>query len=135
MLHRKTSFSVFLFSFGLILMTVSAHSVEAAPYNASFISTVYTAAVGLDWSLSGVGDFNADGKADILWRNNSTGVFTEWQSTGNSFAQNVYMDGTVDTTWHINAIGDFNGDDKAEKLPKEGLHVKQLNYDYVCRYG
>jgi len=27
--------------------------------------------VGLDWTIAKVGDFNGDGKADLLWRDTS----------------------------------------------------------------
>ena len=30
--------------------------------------------VPVDWRIAGVGDFNADGKADIVWRHNSGSV-------------------------------------------------------------
>ena len=36
---------------------------------------------GNDWQIAGVGDFNGDGKADILWRHISGAVY-EWQLDG-----------------------------------------------------
>jgi len=33
------------------------------------------------------------------------------------------------TILNYQSTPDTNGDNKAERLPKEGLHVKQLNYD------
>jgi len=38
---------------------------------------------GTDWSIAGIGDFNRDRKADILWRHTS-GVIYVW-----------FMDGTA----------------------------------------
>ena len=52
--------------------------------------------------------------ASLFFRN-STGMFTEWQSTGNSFSPNVYINGAVDNTWTM-ATGDFNGDGKTDVL-------------------
>ena len=39
--------------------------------------------VGLDWTIQGVGDFNGDGKADILWRHTS-GLVGIWLMNGTS---------------------------------------------------
>jgi hypothetical protein len=39
---------------------------------------------GTDWQVAGVGDFNADGGADILWRHD-TGVVTIWLMDGGTF--------------------------------------------------
>ena len=32
----------------------------------------------LEWIIAGVGDFNGDGKPDILWRNTSSGENYVW---------------------------------------------------------
>ena len=34
-----------------------------------------------DWQIAGVGDFNGDGKADILWRHTNGQVY-EWLMNG-----------------------------------------------------
>ena len=37
--------------------------------------------LGSSWALAAVGDFNGDGKADLLWRN-SSGALAEWTMNG-----------------------------------------------------
>jgi len=65
---------------------------------------------------SGVkGDFNFDGKADILWQNNTTGARLVWLMNGTGILGTASL-GTVATSWDIAGIGDFNGDSKADIL-------------------
>ena len=59
-------------------------------------------------------DFNGDGMADILWRNNS-GEITEWQSNGSGFTQNTFV-AQVDPSWTLVGAFDFNADGKADLL-------------------
>ena len=41
------------------------------------------ASVGREWTIHGAGDFNGDGKADILWRH-SSGLVHIWLMDGTS---------------------------------------------------
>jgi hypothetical protein len=72
------------------------------------------------WSVVGVGDFNDDGNADMLWRN-SAGQITEWQMNGSAIRSSAFItsQGSVvapDASWHIVQIGDFNGDAQSDIL-------------------
>jgi hypothetical protein len=73
--------------------------------------------VPLDWHIVGTGDFNGDGRDDILWRSND-GTVREWLSqSDNSFAGNTaHLNTTVPTDWHVVAIGDYNGDSTDDLL-------------------
>ena len=61
-----------------------------------------------------IGDFNGDGKSDLLWRNSSTGADVIWQS-GN-IKTPMAVTGVTDQHWVIAGRGDFNGDGKADIL-------------------
>lgn len=43
-----------------------------------------TGVVGQDWSVRGIGDFNADGRADILWRH-TDGAVSIWKMSGGKY--------------------------------------------------
>ena len=75
------------------------------------------------WSLAGVGDFNADGSADLLWRK-SDGTLAMWLMNGSSIgSSNFVTSGGVavnpDASWHIVEIGDFNGDARSDILQRQ----------------
>jgi hypothetical protein len=59
------------------------------------------------------GDFNGDGKTDILWRNDSGAVAT-WDMNDRSSSGAVI--GTATNDWHIAGTGDFNGDHNSDIL-------------------
>jgi CARDB/FG-GAP-like repeat len=60
------------------------------------------------WSVAGVGDFNGDGHADLLWRN-TDGTLAEWLMSGSAIiGSNFITAARPDTSWKIVEIGDFN---------------------------
>jgi hypothetical protein len=69
-----------------------------------------------NWRIAGVGDFNGDGKADILWRNSSTGDIRIWSMNGTQKLSDVLVTNLPDQNWRIVGTGDFNGDGKADIL-------------------
>jgi hypothetical protein len=71
---------------------------------------IASAQVGTDWKILGSGDFNGDGRDDVLWRH-SSGALTNWLGQANgSFVGNAAASTSVGTSWHVVAIGDYNGD-------------------------
>jgi hypothetical protein len=72
------------------------------------------------WSVAGIGDFDADGHADILWRN-TTGSLVEWLMNGSTISSSGFVSvaGTPvapDASWHVVEIGDFNDDARTDML-------------------
>ncbi len=65
-------------------------------------------------SVSGIGDFNSDGKADILWRNTTGGNYI-WLMNGTAKAGGGNPGGAA-TSWSVAGIGDFNNDNKSDIL-------------------
>jgi len=79
-------------------------------------------AVQLDnsWSIAGIGDFNGDGNADILWRNTTTGSQVVWLMNSSQIigsgtvVNNVGQPVPLGSNWNVVEIGDFTGDGKSD---------------------
>jgi len=83
---------------------------ESTPLNSG-------AAVNLVWRVTGTGDFNGDGKVDILWRH-TDGRLMAWLMNGSAFVRSFYFNSgaAVNTAWSVVGTGDFNGDGKVDIL-------------------
>ncbi|MDQ0598908.1 secreted trypsin-like serine protease [Streptomyces canus] len=81
---------------------------------------------GTGWNaynmVRGKGDFNGDGKADLLARNKSTGAIYLYKGTGKAsspFSARVKVRTWSNTTYNaFDAIGDMTGDGKADFLAR-----------------
>ncbi len=86
---------------------------------ATFLGDQYIRTVGddLNWRIVGVGDFNGDGKVDVLWHHQSRGEVYVWYMDGATFLRDQYIR-TVgdDLAWKIEGLGDYNGDGKVDIL-------------------
>jgi hypothetical protein len=56
--------------------------------------------IGTDWQIKGIGDFDADGKADILWQHPASGTVAVWFMNGGAIAS-VAVPGVIGTDWQI----------------------------------
>ncbi len=86
-----------------------AASPPTTPMPARFVPT--------SWTVVGTGDFNGDGRDDVLWRN-SNGQVSDWlgQANGGFLLNDAVALTNVDTAWKVVGTGDFNGDGRDDIL-------------------
>ncbi len=76
-----------------------------------------------NYKLIGIGDFDGDGKSDLLWRNISSGQVyvwlldgvTPWSTLQSGGREGALVD-SLSSSWILNGIGDFDGDGKDDLL-------------------
>ena len=102
----------------LLLSSSGAVTVWRGQPSGSFAETAGLAANSLDasWKVAGVGDFNGDGRDDILWRH-SSGVIGEWLGQAGPFTNNSGVAANaVDNSWSVVGVADYNGDGRDDVL-------------------
>jgi VCBS repeat protein/parallel beta helix pectate lyase-like protein len=71
--------------------------------------------VSLIWAIQGLGDFNGDGRTDIVWRHHLYGEVAVWQMAGAVYTGESY--GSQDPLqWGLAGSGDFDGDGRSDLL-------------------
>jgi hypothetical protein len=53
------------------------------------------------WAIAAIGDFNNDGKSDVLWRQSSTGATSVWEMNGANVASSDPTSWQVGQTWSV----------------------------------
>jgi Ca2+-binding RTX toxin-like protein len=79
---------------------------------------------GIDWPISGVGDFNGDDDRDILWRNPSTGQVDQWQMKSGTWHQSIDLGATKPANWLLAGVGDFDGDNTSDVIWRDVTNSK-----------
>jgi hypothetical protein len=70
------------------------------------------------WTIAGVGDFNADHHPDLVWHHQTTGALSVWLMNGATvFADaSILPDRMTDLRWKVVGVADFNIDGKPDLL-------------------
>jgi subtilisin-like proprotein convertase family protein len=77
-------------------------------------ATIVPDAASADWWIRGVDDFDADGRNDVVFWNQSTGAVEFWLMNGTTrIGSPVPLSGAeaLPTNWDLSATADFNHDD------------------------
>jgi hypothetical protein len=73
-------------------------------------------AADANWKIAGTGDFNDDGKPDLVWQNQATGQILVWflNGTTRSSVSSFNPAQPPDANWRMVGTGDFNDDGKPD---------------------
>ena len=80
--------------------------------NGTSFASGATLLVNAAWKVAHVADFNGDGKADLLWRNDATGETAIWLMNGTAFVSGTVV--MANAAWRAELAGDLDGDGRAD---------------------
>ena len=117
-------------------------SLTVKPHGADFIAW----APGKEWQVKATGDFDGDGKSDILLQRDSDGACYIWEMDGLTVKPSGadFIAWAPGKEWQVKATGDFDGDGKSDILLQrdsdgacyiwemDGLKVKQGGADFIA---
>ncbi len=91
---------------------------------------------GIDSRSINIGDFNGDGKSDIIHaiprstrESGTTSVFNMYMSSGKGFkAYTEHFNGDMSSRDQALVQGDFNGDGKLELVDRKGLNFAEIHH-------
>jgi alpha-tubulin suppressor-like RCC1 family protein len=89
---------------------------------------VYESSDTANWQIKAVGDLDGDGKADIIWRNKSTGVAKAYLMNGVTVKSSGQIYDGADPKWNIAGAGDLDGDGKADIIWRHSVTGVILGY-------
>ncbi|KWV43960.1 hypothetical protein AS156_24595 [Bradyrhizobium macuxiense] len=119
----------------LLMINDTTHDVSMWQMNGTQVSSVATVGTinsAAGWQFQGVGDFNGDGKSDLLFLSSTTHDVAVWLMNGYQVLASSQI-GTINAAdgWRFADIGDFNGDGKSDLLflnsTTHGVAVWELN--------
>jgi len=78
--------------------------------------TTPPAIADISWRIAGTGDFNQDGKPDILWHHEVSGQIKLWYMDGPVMTGETFTNPSVlaDVNWKIVVVGDYNADQRPD---------------------
>jgi len=84
----------------------------------SVVDSLSVAMSSAGLTYAGLGDFNGDGRYDIMWRNAASNLATGWLLNGRTVFANCVVgnSGGVPPEWVVGTIGDLDGDGRADVI-------------------
>jgi serralysin len=103
---------VLVFDAGLNRLSIASQIVAASGAGGLQTDTALTSVAGLDWRVMGCGDFNADGRSDIAWRN-VDGSIAVWLMDGVNVI-GAGITAALGHDWSLALTADWNGDGRTD---------------------
>ena len=110
----------------LLMLNDTTHQVSIWQMNGTQVTAspvVGTINAAAGWHFADTGDFDGDGKTDLLMLNDTTHGVAVWVMNGTQVVANPQV-GVINAAagWRYDNLGDFNGDGKADLLLRERHH-------------